>query len=161
MMSDGSADKHLKIGGLARLSGLSERTLRHYEELGIITPIRTDGGTRLYREGDVEVARVAQRMRDLDIPVEIIRTIATRRRDFSTGDQSSTAMIEILEDLAEDLGVRAAKTLSLQNELIRTVRLLQGCRGCQNRPNPKSCPECPMEKSPDRSSVSRLIWQPD
>lgn len=160
-MQNNSTDKHLKIGSLAKLSGLSERTLRHYEGLGIITPIRSDGGTRLYRESDVEVARVAQRMRDLDIPVEIIREIATRRRDYPTGDQSSTAMIEMLEDLADKLGDRAAKTLSLQDELTRTVRLLRGCRGCQNRPDSKNCPECPMEKSPERSSVARLIWQPE
>lgn len=154
-------DKLLKIGSLAAHSGLSERTLRNYEELGIITPTRSRGGTRLYRQSDVEVACIAQRMRDLDIPVDIIRTIATRRRTFSTGDQAGAAMIEILEELADTLGARAAKTLSLQDEMIRTVRLLRGCRGCKNRPNPENCPDCPMESSPDRTSVARLIWQPD
>lgn len=160
-MHETPAKNLLKIGSLAALSGLSERTLRYYEDLGIITPIRSGGGTRLYRQSDVEVACIAQRMRDLKIPVEIIRTIATRRREFPTGDQSSAAMIDILEELADNLGARAAKTLSLQDEMTRTVRLLRKCRGCQNRPNPKTCPACPMETSPERTSIARLIWQQD
>lgn len=156
-----SVSNKLKIGGLARLSGLSERTLRNYEALGIITPLRSDGGTRLYRESDVVVAQVAHRMRTLDIPVGVIQKIATRRREFSTGDQSSAAMIGILEELADSLGTRAARTLELQDEMIRTVRVLRGCTGCQNRPAPKSCPDCPMEISPERTPLAQMIWQPD
>jgi DNA-binding transcriptional MerR regulator len=75
----------LKIGRLAKLCGLSERTIRYYECLGIIKPMRTQGGTRLYRDSEVEVARIVQRMRDLDIPVEEIRKIATKRQRFCGG----------------------------------------------------------------------------
>ena len=160
-VSETDTDKLLKIGMLAELCGLSERTLRHYEDLGIIRPLRSSGGTRYYRESDVEIARTAQRLRDLDIPVEMIRVIATRRRDFDTGDQSSAAMIGIIGSLAEDLGDRATKALELQSELIRTLRLLQECRGCKNRPDPQGCPDCPMQHDPDRPAIARLIWQSD
>lgn len=160
-MQNDVTEKFLKIGGLARQCGLSERTLRYYEQLGIITPTRTAGGTRLYRESDVEVAIVAQRMRDLDIPVELIRSIATKRREFPTGDQSGAAMTKILEAQIDKLGERASKVLSLQDEMIRTVRLLQGCRGCENKPSPEDCPDCPMEKAEDRPAVVQLIWQPN
>lgn len=160
-MSDDATDPPMKIGRLARLSGLSERTLRYYEKLGIITPVRSDGGTRLYRKSDVEIAQMAQRMRELDIPVATIRALATRRRDFRTGDQSSAAMIEMLERLVDTLGVRAAQTLALRDEMIKTLGVLHGCRGCKNAPTPKDCPDCPMEISPDQTSLGRMIWQDD
>lgn len=160
-MSDDATDSPIKIGRLAGMSGLSERTLRYYEKLGIITPVRSDGGTRLYRASDVEIAQLAQRMRELDIPVATIRAIATRRRDFRTGDQSSATMIDMLEGLVDSLGARAAQTLALQDEMLRTLRVLRGCRGCKNAPTPKDCPDCPMEISPDQTSLGRMIWQDD
>ncbi len=148
----------LKIGDLARQSGLSVRTLRGYENLGIITPSRSDGGTRFYTEADVLIAQVVQRMRELDIPVELIQTIATKRHEYSTGDQSSTIMIEILEDLNDALSERMAKTIDLQDELNKTLRLVRGCQGCKNKPNPENCPTCPMEVSSNKTGMSRLIW---
>ena len=160
-MQDDSTDQAIKIGKLSRLSGLSERTLRYYEELGIITPIRSDGGTRLYHASDVEIAALAQRMRQLDIKVETIRAIATKRRDFTSGDQSSSAMIDLLEELVDTLGQRISRTLSLQEEAIKTLRLVRQCRGCKNPPSPKGCPDCPMEVSPDRTALARMIWQAD
>lgn len=151
----------MKIGRLAKLSGLSERTIRHYERLGIIKPARSDGGTRFYGRREIEIAEVAHRMRELDIPVETIRTIATKRREFSTGDQSSAAMVEILEGLVDELGERISKTLSLQEEMIQTARLVRGCRGCKNKPAPATCPRCPMETAEDPPALARLIWQAD
>jgi DNA-binding transcriptional MerR regulator len=49
----------LRIGELARATGLTVRTLRHYEEIGLLVPAtRTEAGYRLY--GGAEVARLQQ-----------------------------------------------------------------------------------------------------
>lgn len=48
----------MKIGELARLTGVSARALRHYEDRGLLTPERTSGGYRDYPVEDV--TRVAQ-----------------------------------------------------------------------------------------------------
>jgi len=152
-------DDYLKIGALARLSGLSERTLRYYEELGIITPARTDGRTRLYSKKDIEVAKVANNLRELDIPLETIQAIASKRRKFKTGEQSSLAMAELLETLSSDLNERASKIISLQSDLITTMRLLRSCRNCKNKPSPTGCPTCPLEINEDTPQIVSLIWQ--
>jgi MerR family transcriptional regulator, repressor of the yfmOP operon len=56
-------DELLSIGAAATLAGVSERALRYYQELGLITPCaRTPGGMRRYSEADL--ARVA-RIREL------------------------------------------------------------------------------------------------
>lgn len=151
----------MKIGDLAAKSGLSERTLRHYEGLGIIRPRRSAGGTRHYGEADLAIARTIHNLRELDIPVDVIRAIATTREQFETGDQSSRAMTGVLEDLIDQLGERAAKTLALQDELIRAARLVAGCRGCRNRPNPSACPDCPLETGRAESPLVGLIWRDD
>jgi DNA-binding transcriptional MerR regulator len=50
---------HLRIGELATATGLTVRTLRHYDQIGLLRPkTRTEGGYRLY--GEAEVRRLQQ-----------------------------------------------------------------------------------------------------
>ncbi|TWP53351.1 MerR family transcriptional regulator [Lentzea tibetensis] len=44
----------LKVGELAHSSGLTVRTLRYYDQIGLLTPSRSTGGHRLYDEADVQ-----------------------------------------------------------------------------------------------------------
>ena len=51
-------DHLLKIGDFAKLADTNLRTLRYYEELGLLTPAeRSDGGFRHYRATDVNRVR--------------------------------------------------------------------------------------------------------
>src|SRR3954471_8132306 len=47
----------MRIGELARRTGVSERSLRYYEEQGLLEPERTPAGYRVYAESDVDVVR--------------------------------------------------------------------------------------------------------
>lgn len=51
----------MRIGELAHLCGVSERSLRYYEEQGLLLPDRSPGGHRVYREGAVDrVVRIQE-----------------------------------------------------------------------------------------------------
>lgn len=47
----------LPIGVVSRMTGLSERQVRYYEEKGLIRPKRSEGGHRLYSEADVRLLK--------------------------------------------------------------------------------------------------------
>lgn len=65
----------MKIGEVAEQTGLSIRTLRHYDDLGVVTPSgRTPGGFRLYSAADVERLLLIRRMKPLEFSLEEIRT---------------------------------------------------------------------------------------
>lgn len=68
------AEGSLKIGDVAERTGLSIRTLRHYDELGVVTPSdRSPGGFRLYSDADVHRILLIRRMKPLGFTLEQMR----------------------------------------------------------------------------------------
>lgn len=149
----------MKIGEMVRRSGLTERMLRHYETLGIIVPGRSDKGTRQYSDIDLEIARLAQHFRELDIPLDTIASIAKERRAHATGDSSSRAIGEMLADLAEHLSEKAARALALHRVIVEANKVVRACKGCDNAPGPGTCPDCPMNEAAANNGVAAMIWQ--
>ncbi|WP_454345483.1 MerR family transcriptional regulator [Streptomyces canus] len=77
-------DKHMQIGEVAARTELSLRTIRHYEETGLVIPsARSQGGFRLYTEADVARLMVIRRMKPLGFTLEQMRDLldATDRLD--------------------------------------------------------------------------------
>ncbi|MFJ8547004.1 MerR family transcriptional regulator [Streptomyces sp. NPDC093586] len=77
-------DKHMQIGEVAARTELSLRTIRHYEETGLVIPsARSRGGFRLYTETDVARLMVIRRMKPLGFTLEQMRDLldATDRLD--------------------------------------------------------------------------------
>jgi DNA-binding transcriptional MerR regulator len=64
------------IGEFSRMTFLSVKTLRHYHETGLLAPARVDpsSGYRYYDVSQVTTAQVIRRFRDLDLPIEQLRT---------------------------------------------------------------------------------------
>lgn len=67
-------DEGLKIGEVADLTGISNPTLRHYDNHGLITPSgRSPGGFRLYNEDDVRRVLLVRRMKPLGFTLDQMR----------------------------------------------------------------------------------------
>ena len=66
----------LQIGEVAERTGLSMRTMRHYEEDGLVAPsARSDGGFRLYTEDDIARLHAIRRMKPLGFTLEEMREL--------------------------------------------------------------------------------------
>lgn len=76
-------DELLSIGRFSRLSGLSIGALRHYHEVGVLTPARVDPATsyRSYRRDQLDDARLVARLRELDLPLAEIRALVAAGPD--------------------------------------------------------------------------------
>ncbi|CAL9376905.1 MerR family transcriptional regulator [Streptomyces sp. NPDC091294] len=69
-------ERQMQIGEVAERTGLSLRTIRHYEEVSLVVPsARSKGGFRLYTEADVERLMVIRRMKPLDFSLEEMRDL--------------------------------------------------------------------------------------
>src|SRR5262245_22466043 len=69
----------LKVGELARRTGLTVRTLHHYDEIGLLKPsLHTEAGHRLYTAGDVARLQQVVSLRQLGFSLEEIRDCLDR-----------------------------------------------------------------------------------
>ncbi len=66
----------MRIGEVSDRVGLSLRTLRHYDEIGLVVPSdRSAGGFRFYTEADVTRLELVKTMRPLDLSLDQIREL--------------------------------------------------------------------------------------
>lgn len=73
-----------KVGELSRLTGLTVRTLHHYERIGLLTPSgRTGGGHRLYDEADVTRLYRIVALRELGLPLDAVGTALAGELDLA------------------------------------------------------------------------------
>ena len=84
-----------RIGEVARDVGLSFRTIRHYDEVGLVSPSgRTEGGFRVYTAKEIARLRVIKTMKPLDFTLDEMRQL------FDARDR-------LVDDPALDPGERA------------------------------------------------------
>jgi|SRR5688572_1906722 DNA-binding transcriptional MerR regulator len=117
--------KRLQIGEVAERCGLSLRTVRYYEEEGLIAPDgRSEGGFRLYTDVQVERLLVIKRMKPLGFSVAEMRELldALDRRESGTADAEVEARIAAYAERAADRCERLRRDLAGAEELVRTLR---------------------------------------
>jgi DNA-binding transcriptional MerR regulator len=66
-------DNHFQIGEVAESLGLSLRTIRYYEEIGLVTPSgRTEGGFRLYTDADIQRLGLVKALKPVGLTLETL-----------------------------------------------------------------------------------------
>ncbi len=152
------AKNNYKIGEVASLLATSIRTIRYYEEEGLLTPIRTQRGTRLYSEHHIARLTIILRLTKLGFSIEAIRKIAEIREKSQTGDESSFQMEHHLKEVLDTIGDQIRELESISVEINDARDVISGCNGCSNRPSSKGCPDCPVRKKLDNIELLNLVW---
>jgi DNA-binding transcriptional MerR regulator len=107
-VSTSAPARGLRIGELARRAGTTPRTIRYYEELGLLpeAPSRDAGRHRLYGEADVERVLALLRLKDLlGLSLDELRDVieaedarGALRAEWREGSPSAARRREILEE---------------------------------------------------------------
>jgi MerR family copper efflux transcriptional regulator len=86
----------MNISEAARRSGLSSKTIRYYEDIGLTAPVdRTENGYRVYEDGAVEELKFLSRARDVGFDLSECRQLLGLHRI-----DSLLAMQQVLRDMA-------------------------------------------------------------
>lgn len=119
----------LKIDDVAKETGLTKRTIRYYEEIGLIkSPERSDGGMRLYTEDDVQhlknivLARkvLGFSLQEIQEYLQIHEQVEQHRSKFSSSSDDVQRNTE-LEHMGEAVS-RQIELLDIKIEEIAHVR---------------------------------------
>ena len=121
----------MNIGTVAEKSSLPAKTIRYYEDIGLIRPDRRDNGYRDYSIEDVHRLRFLQRSRSLGFSVEECRQLLALYSD--RGRESA----EVKAVAAIKLGEIERKLVELQGLRDMLSRLVASCHGDHR-------PECPI-----------------
>lgn len=110
----------MNIGHAAERSGLPAKTIRYYEDIGLVIPARQDNGYRDYSSSDVHTLRFLQRARGLGFGIADCRNLLELYEDRhrASADVKELALMKIadvdkkiveLQSLRETLSQLAAK----------------------------------------------------
>lgn len=122
----------IRIGDAARKSGVSAKTIRHYEMIGLLRPATRDSnGYRSYNEIDVHELRFIKRARTLGFPIETIRELLSLWRDRSRPSRKVRVLAE------RHLGFLDARVQATEQMAVSLRRLIEACSGDHR-------PDCPI-----------------
>lgn len=105
----------MQIKQLAALTGVSPKTIRYYEEIGLIPqPARGENNYRQYNEQDVERLRLVAGARRLDLALEEIREILDLR---DRREAPCRILLERLEHKADEIAERIRNLQQMERDL--------------------------------------------
>ena len=121
----------LKIGDFATLAGTNLRTLRYYEELGLLEPtMRSKGGFRYYRATDVNRMNMIRRLQDLGLQLDEIRSLIGSRHDNLPRTELLGRVREALHAQDRLLAERVAELEEARGRLKVAMTKLTQCVDC-------------------------------
>lgn len=122
----------LQIGEVARRVDLSIRTIRHWEEVGLVTPsARSSGGFRLYSEEDVSLIRLLRFMKPLDLSLDQMRELLQIRELLTAGTANPTDRADALvwprtSETGDDRALLAAQLAEFADLADKRLEKLRG-----------------------------------
>ncbi|MEY2712767.1 MAG: hypothetical protein RL005_989, partial [Planctomycetota bacterium] len=136
----------LKIGDFARIADTNLRTLRYYEELGLITPAsRSTGGFRYYRRTDVNRVNMIRDLQVLGLPLERIRALLVARGDDAAREGFFAQVAAALLEHDRLLQAKMRELDEQRQKVAQALDKLHDCRACTHMPGVGNnhCEPCP------------------
>lgn len=119
---------HMQIGEVAARTELSIATVRHYDEVGLVTPsARSTGGFRLYTEADLDRLLVIRRMKPLGFTLAEMRDLLASldvldgNRTTKTERSSAAEHLRQCQAKAEENSAKLRKQLAYAEEFTQLL----------------------------------------
>lgn len=159
--SQTSAADRYTTGEMARLSNNTLRTVRFYEEAGILTPIgRTDGGHRLFRRSELDRLMLVSQLREAGLSLEEIRVILDAKHAAKSAGAAADSAAELLRTCVDGLHKKIAVLTQLTTDLEDTLACAARCRSCTSPELfPDRCGSCEMLRAAEPlPRAMRVVW---
>ncbi len=129
----------MNIGDVSNLSGVPAKTIRYYEDIGLVKPLRTDNGYRNFQEKDLHQLAFLGRARTLGFSIEDCRNLLELYED------NSRASADVKKIAETHLARIEEKISQLQSMRTTLAHLIDTCTGDHR-------PDCPILDDLSQSS---------
>ncbi len=121
----------MNIGDVSTRTGLPAKTIRYYEDIALIKPLRDDNGYRRFREQDIHKLTFLGRARALGFTIEDCRTLLALYEDES---RASADVKQVARDHLAQIDAKIADLRAMRDTL---SHLVEACAGDDR-------PDCPI-----------------
>lgn len=121
----------MNVGQAAHRTGLPAKTIRYYEEIGLVSPARSSNGYRDYSDADIHRLAFLRRARGLGFPVDDCRQLMALYSDKSRASQ------DVRDIAVAHVAAIDEKLRELQSMRSTLSRLIHACHGDDR-------PDCPI-----------------
>ena len=136
----------MQIGEFAKRAGVSVRTIRYYEELGLICPDkRSQGGFRLYGPESHRKLAVISFLKEMGLSLTEIREILLARK-LSGGSKATVIFLQrVFREKLAAVESRITALQTMKDELANALKVLGMCDHCDHEVllDALACRDCP------------------
>ncbi|MGB5811221.1 MAG: MerR family transcriptional regulator [Polyangiales bacterium] len=144
---------------MARLSDSTLRTVRFYEQEGLIEPERRSPcGHRLFSGRELTKLQLALDLREAGLSVQSVKDLFCLKSGCGCPEEASHRMSDALNTQIDSLQQKIAKLRRLREELTAMVSVLTECQSCQEGTFPLSCGKCDVIGNPELPRALRVLW---
>lgn len=146
---------------MARLSNSTLRTVRFYEEEGILRPVRrTDGGHRLFDRSELDRLLFVSDLRTAGLSLDEIKEILELKKGAVSGKEAAKEVRRLLGARIQELHEKLAILTRLRDEFAQTSEIIASCLTCQtNEAFPDGCGDCSVMTAHSHLPRStRVVW---
>ncbi len=112
-------DRHYQIGELASILDMSPRTIRYYEEVGLLNSIkRIEGAKRVYTDQDLRRLRFIKRLKLLGLTLVEMKELEDIYRIHKTNKKVLPKLLELLDRRMEEIDERIRNLKKLKTEIM-------------------------------------------
>lgn len=114
-----SNEDHMQISDLAETLGITTRTIRLYEKMGLVEPPkRTDGKVRYYEKNDIKRFKFVLKVKELGLSLEEMKELADLfDKEQKIPDKIMPRLIELLESHLHNIKQKISTLQSLESDI--------------------------------------------
>ena len=144
----------MHIGRMAERAGTTTRTVRYYEEMGLIEPeARTQGGFRCYGDRQLTRLQMILSLKRFEFDLEHIKRILYKREICPTGGGLASAVLGDVRGRLDEVERQINHLSALRDDLRRSVDSLCQCEPCELRLTDRLCAQCTTVHNDNREAL--------
>ena len=150
----------LSTGEMARLSGSTLRTVRFYEQEGLIRHAkRSCGGHRQFDHSELKKLKLALDLREAGMSVQDVKELFELKSRCDSPPEASQRMRAMLNGQIDEMQTRIARLRRLREELSSMVSMLGECNDCEGVLfRQKQCGDCDVLGEPELPRAIMVLW---